>query len=253
VSTRQTTYFISDLHLSIERPQQVGLFSSFAKKVVHSGEALYILGDLFEVWIGDDDLTDALAKQVVSVLADVAKAGVKTYLMVGNRDFLIGRAFTEAANIALLRDPAMIELYGRKYLLMHGDTLCTRDLTYQGFRRMVRSDKWQTEFLDKPIDERRQLASQMRVQSEEAKGNKGRSTMDAVAETVEAVLQKTGYPDLIHGHTHRPARHVHSVDGHPCTRWVLPDWYHVGGYLAISPDSIKMRRIEFDQSVTIAK
>jgi UDP-2,3-diacylglucosamine hydrolase len=249
----KSTYFISDLHLCAERPQQLSLFQSFAKKVIHSGEALYILGDLFEVWIGDDDLDDPLAQKVVGTLADIAKAGVKTYFMAGNRDFLIGRQFTDAASIALLRDPAMIELYGRKYLLLHGDTLCTRDLTYQGFRRMVRSEKWQADFLAKPIEARRHLAVQMRTQSEEAKGNKNRSTMDAVGDTVEAILQKTGFPDLIHGHTHRPARHVHHVEGHPCTRWVLPDWHHVGGYLAIAPDSIKMRRIEFDQSVTIAK
>lgn len=253
MTKKQNTYFISDLHLSIDRPQQVGLFTSFVKKVAQQGEALYILGDLFEVWIGDDDMDNPLARQVTGALADLHRAGIHTYLMVGNRDFLIGRQFTDAANIALLRDPAMIELYGRKYLLMHGDTLCTKDLTYQGFRRMVRSDKWQKEFLEKPLDERRRLGEQMRAQSEEAKSNKNHSTMDAVADTVEAVLQKTGFPDLIHGHTHRPARHVHNVNGHPCTRWVLPDWYNVGGYLAVAPDSIKMRRIEFDHSVTMAK
>jgi UDP-2,3-diacylglucosamine hydrolase len=253
MSEERTTFFVSDLHLSEDRPQLLALFQRFMRKATEKADAIYVLGDLFDVWVGDDAMGSPLAQHVVGAFSAASRAGVKTYIMHGNRDFLIGREFCDAARIELLRDPTMVEIQGRRYLLMHGDTLCTKDLTYQGFRRMVRSEKWQEEFLAKPLNDRELLAQHMRGQSENAKSGKSQNVMDAVSETIDAVLRKTGFPDLIHGHTHRPSRHVHTVDGHPCTRWVLPDWHSVGGYLAISGVSIKMRRIEFDQSVTVAR
>lgn len=228
----------------------VELFLSFMRKVASKGEALYILGDLFEAWVGDDTIGMPFNKRIVDAIAACSASGVKTYLMVGNRDFLLGNEFIQATGMTMLEDPTTIELYGQRTLLMHGDSLCTKDVAYQSFRRMVRSPQWQSEFLAHPLEERLQLAARMRSQSEQAKGSKSEMIMDAVPEAVEAVFRGLGYPDMIHGHTHRPARHLHEVDGNTCVRWVLPNWEQHGGYLLCTPETWKMRRVEFTQTMT---
>ncbi len=216
---------ISDLHLCPSRPGVTGAFLGFLTDPARQAEGLFILGDLFEYWLGDDALAeDALACDIARALAELAARGVPSYLMVGNRDFLLGPAFAAAAGMTLLPDPTLMNLAGVPTLLMHGDSLCTDDLAYQAFRRQSRDPAWQTAFLSQPLALRRAQAEAYRRQSEEAKAGKDSSIMDVNSGAVAAALRAHGYSRLVHGHTHRPARHEHRVDGHDCQRWVLPDW-----------------------------
>ncbi len=228
------TLFVSDLHLNSQQPQITKRFLKFLSSKAPSADALYILGDLFEYWAGDDDLDDPLNRRVVDALADVA-AQTLLYFMHGNRDFLIGAAFARECGAELVNDPMLIDLYGTPTLLMHGDLLCTDDLRYQDFRKQVRDPAWQQQFLAKPLDERKALIEGLRKMSEEEKGGKSAAIMDVNLETVAATLRTHGYPRLIHGHTHRPAQHTHMVDGKSCERWVLTDWGKRAGYLRVSP------------------
>ncbi|HEY5293333.1 MAG TPA: UDP-2,3-diacylglucosamine diphosphatase, partial [Burkholderiales bacterium] len=155
-----------------------------------------------------------------------------TYLMHGNRDFVIGEAFARASGVTLLPDPALLSLYGRSVLLMHGDTLCTLDQEYQAFRREARSETWIRDLLNQPLTQRKTAIEALRRRSEQEKRSKPAEIMDVAPAEVEAMLRRYRYPRMIHGHTHRPARHVHTVDGHACERWVLGDWYQAGSYLA---------------------
>lgn len=225
------TLFISDLHLCHTRPAINSLFERFLRDIAPQAEALYILGDFFEYWAGDDDLVEPFHTAIAQQLSALAQSGTRLYLMHGNRDFLIGEAFQHAAHITLLPDPTLIDLYGQPTLLMHGDTLCSDDVEYQKFRLMVRSPQYQQAVLAKPLAERKAMIEALRKKSEEEKSYKTEAIMDVNAEAVADVLRKHGYPRLIHGHTHRPAMHVHSVDGKSCERWVLTDWYNAGGYL----------------------
>jgi UDP-2,3-diacylglucosamine hydrolase len=226
------TLFISDLHLSSGRPQINRSFFGFLEREARSADALYILGDLFEYWAGDDDLSDPFNAAVVAALAGLVGSGVPSYLMHGNRDFVIGEAFAHASGVTLLPDPDLLNLYGQRVLLMHGDTLCTLDQEYQGFRREARSETWIRNLLRQPLTERKAVIEALRQKSEQEKRGKPAEIMDVAPAEVEAALRRHGYPRLIHGHTHRPARHVHTVDGHVCERWVLADWYQSGSYLA---------------------
>lgn len=223
--------FISDLHLSPERPGIVEVFFAFVGRTAAQAGALYILGDLFEYWVGDDDLDEPLNAAVAKALGELAARGVAVFLMHGNRDFLVGREFAERTGMKLIGDPTVLDLYGARTLLMHGDTLCTDDVDYQKFRTVARSPEFQADFLAQPIGARKQRVGQLRAINEQAKQAKAAEIMDVAPATVEAVLRQHAYPRLIHGHTHRPARHVHRVDGRECERWVLNDWYERGGYL----------------------
>ncbi|MBI3068186.1 MAG: UDP-2,3-diacylglucosamine diphosphatase [Betaproteobacteria bacterium] len=225
------TLFISDLHLSPARQRINAVFFDFLARTAPQAEALYILGDLFEYWAGDDDTGPELNRNVPAALKQLAAAGVRVYLMHGNRDFLIGERFLAACGAALIGDPLLMDFYGRPTLLMHGDTLCTDDVDYQRFRAQVRAAGWQCEFLAQPLARRRQTIEALRTESERHKRDKPAAVMDVNAVAVGQVLRQHGYPRLIHGHTHRPARHEHLVDNHACERWVLPDWYERGGYL----------------------
>ena len=227
-----STLFISDLHLCAGRPQSNAAFFGFLEREARGADALYILGDLFEYWAGDDDLDDPFNASVVAALARFVAGGVPTYLMHGNRDFVIGAAFARASGVQLLPDPTLLRLYGQAVLLMHGDTLCTLDLQYQAFRREARSEAWIGRLLRQPLAERKAAVEDLRRKSEQEKRIKAAAIMDVAPAEVEAQLRRYGYPRLIHGHTHRPARHLHTVDGHTCERWVLADWYQGGSYLA---------------------
>lgn len=222
--------FISDLHLCESRPQISRLFFDFLKTHARNAEALYILGDLFESWVGDDDET-SLSRSVVEALRSLSDSGVTVYLMHGNRDFLLARPFADASGARLLADPTMMDIYGQPTLLMHGDTLCTDDAAYLAFRAQVRDPAWQAGFLAQPLAKRHAMAQQARNQSEQAKQGKTAAIMDVNQQAVIEILREYAYPRLIHGHTHRPARHDLQVDGHACERWVLQDWYDSGGYL----------------------
>lgn len=216
--------FISDLHLAPFRPGITERFRTFCRSVAPGAGALYILGDLFEVWIGDDTLDEPFNRDIADRLKALADAGVAVAFLCGNRDFLIARAFSEATGAALITDPTEVTLQGRRVLLMHGDTLCTDDLAYQAFRRQVRNPSVQAQFLSLPVEVRRQQAGAARAQSEAQKQTKPLEIMDVSVPAVESVLREHGYPTLIHGHTHRPATHVHTVDDQVCERWVLADW-----------------------------
>ena len=223
--------FISDLHLCPTRPAINTLFTRFLQDIAPQAEALYILGDFFEYWAGDDDLANPFHLTITSALAQLAARGTRIYLMHGNRDFLLSDAFMRAAQATWLPDPTHIDLYGVPTLLMHGDTLCTDDVAYQEFRSMVRSTEWQRNFLAQPLAERKAQIEALRKRSTLEKSHKTEAIMDVNQEAAANILRAHGYPRLIHGHTHRPARHVHPVDARSCERWVLPDWYASGGYL----------------------
>ena len=202
-----------------------------------------MLGDLFEYWPGDDDIADPLHTEVAAAFSRVNEKGVKLYLMHGNRDFLMGNAFCRAAGMTLLPDPSIIDLYGTPTLLMHGDTLCTDDVQYQSFRAQVRSRDWQHAFLDKPLTERKVIIEGMRHKSVAAQTEKPEEILDVNQLAVHEVLRAHGYPRLIHGHTHRPARHLHTIDDKICERWVLTDWYTHGGYLQCNQNGCEMFRV----------
>jgi len=229
--------FISDLHLTGERPEINERFFAFLEEQAAHAAALYVLGDLFEVWIGDDELDaadgDPLARRVADALRAVSRAGVPVAFMHGNRDLLIGRRFCAASGARLLEDPSVEKIAGVRTLLMHGDTLCTDDVDYQAWRRTAHSREWQQQFLAKSLAERRATVRAMREKSRQVVSAKPAEIMDVNDSAVREALRTHGLMRLVHGHTHRPARHNLEVDGRPCERWVLPDWYERGGYLAI--------------------
>jgi len=231
------TLFISDLHLSAERPAIGERFFDFVRTQASRAAALYVLGDLFEYWIGDEELDDAggdaLGRRVADALGELSRRGVGVAFMHGNRDFLVGRRFCEASGARLLADPSVEKVGGVRTLLMHGDTLCTDDHDYQAWRRTARSRGWQREFLAKSLPERRSALQALREKSKEVVGAKPAGIMDVNDSAVREALRGHGLTRLVHGHTHRPARHALEVDGRRCERWVLPDWYEHGGYLAI--------------------
>ena len=216
--------FISDLHLSHGHPRSTELFLRFAADIAPKAEALFILGDLFEYWAGDDDLDDPFHQHITGTLRELNAHGTRIFIMHGNRDFLMDEELGSACNATLLEDPTMIDLYGTPTLLTHGDTLCTDDTEYQRFRKLVRDDAWQTQFLSQPLAQRKAQIEQLRMQSESQKRSKEMALMDVNLDAVHELLRQNAYPRLIHGHTHRPAKHVHHVDGYVCKRWVLGDW-----------------------------
>ena len=218
-----STYLISDLHLDESRPDVTRAFFDFLRGRAAGAEALYILGDFFEVWVGDDD--DApLAREVANELSRYSGSGAELYLMHGNRDFLLGHDFAQRAGAILLPDPSLIPLAGQKVLLMHGDSLCTLDEEYMAFRRQARDPNWQEALLAKPLAERRQIAAQIRAASKSMNSLKAEDIMDVTPAEVEKVMREHNVRTLIHGHTHRPARHDLTIDGEPAERIVLGDW-----------------------------
>ncbi len=238
-----TTLFISDLHLSEERPEKLVLFFRFLNGPARQADALYILGDFFEAWVGDDYCNDPIP-QILSEMSKLSASGVKIFLMHGNRDFLIGEAFEASSGATLLPDPSVIDLYGVKTLLMHGDLLCTQDVEYLNFRKMVRDPDWQQGFLTKPIAERLMMAQQLRAASKEAMKDKVPVIMDAAQEAVEEFMRRHDVLNLIHGHTHRPAVHKFELDGTTAARTVLGDWYQNENVLICDHNGQHMASIE---------
>ena len=222
--------YISDLHLSEERAEANERFFRFIEDDAAGADALYVLGDLFEYWIGDDDLDSPFNAVVIGFFRRLTAAGTRLYFMHGNRDFLVGERFAAATGAALLADPTVMD----GVLLMHGDTLCTDDADYQAWRRTARDPAWQSGFLAKPLAARRATVQGMREKSKEVVSAKPAEIMDVNDEAVRRALRQHGVSRLVHGHTHRPGLHRLQVDGRPCERWVLPDWYGRGGYLEIA-------------------
>lgn len=237
-----TTLFISDLHLSAERPDIIRLFQDFLRQQASQADALYILGDLFEVWIGDDAISPELLP-VIDGLRQLADSGVPLFVMAGNRDFLLGEEFAKHSNCTLLPEPCIIDLYGTPTLLMHGDTLCTDDVDYQQFRTQVRDKQWQGEFLAKSIGDRVEYARQARETSKLLTQQKPEQIMDVNQQAVNAVLQEYRVSRLIHGHTHRPAVHRHDIDDTVATRIVLGDWYTQESILRVDNNGFQLTRI----------
>lgn len=241
-----TTFFISDLHLDPARPQITALFQDFLHGEARTAEALYILGDLFEAWIGDDDPNPHHA-EVIAGLHELAASGVPLYFMHGNRDFLIGGDFAHRAGCTLLPDPTLIDLYGTPALLLHGDTLCTDDLAYQEFRRMVRDPVWQREFLAQPLAARQAFADRARATSQNETRQKAETIMDVNPDAVTAAMRRHRTLLMIHGHTHRPAVHEFSVEEQPATRIVLGDWYEQGSILRCTDEGQWLQTLPLDK------
>jgi UDP-2,3-diacylglucosamine hydrolase len=240
-----TTLFISDLHLDPARPTIHELFWDFLQHRAVQAQALYILGDLFEAWIGDDD-DRRLGKDVIAALRVLGDQGVDIYFVHGNRDFLVGMDFAQASGVHLLPEAQVIDLHGTPTLIMHGDTLCTDDVAYQALRAKLRSPQWQAQALGLPLAQRRQMARQLRLDSAQALRDKPEDIMDVNHETVADTMRHHGVHRLIHGHTHRPGIHELSIAGEPAQRIVLGDWYHQASVLCCDASGC---RLEPDPSV----
>ena len=224
-------HFISDLHLSPQAPGVTRIFLDYLGGSARSAEQLFILGDLFEAWPGDDAIDDAgeaFNQIIVESLRVLSDTGTRLYLMHGNRDFLLGEEFASRCGARLLSDPYVLTLPEWQFILSHGDSLCTDDREYQTFRAQVRSPVWRHAFLEKPLPERKAIAHALRQQSEKSKHEKllhaQTYLMDVNAVATDDFLRKHGYATFIHGHTHHPATHDHMVDGIHVERWVLADW-----------------------------
>lgn len=230
--------FISDLHLSPTRPNVTNAFLDFLSTTAKNADTLYILGDFFDAWVGDDDDTPAY-KTITLAIREYSESH-HLFFMHGNRDFLIGKDFAQQAGLTLLDDPHTIDLNGTPTLLMHGDSLCTKDKEYMAFREMVRDPQWQQTLLQKPLAERRAIAEHIRATSQSMNSLKANDIMDVTPEQVIKVMDAHATPRLIHGHTHRPARHNISVNEKPAERIVLGDWHDKGWYLISENDELRL-------------
>ena len=229
-----TTLFISDLHLEESRPDITRAFLAFLEQKAAGAKRLYILGDFFEAWIGDDERTP-LQEKVAAALRNVSGGGTEIFLMHGNRDFLIGANFCDRAGAALLEDPSVIDLYGTPTLLMHGDSLCTADEEYQKLRVNMRNPQWQKMILQRPLKDRQQMARQLREISMAKNQDKEEFIMDVTPGEVVREMEAHGVQRMIHGHTHRPAEHALTANGQPAKRIVLGDWAENVWWLEVTP------------------
>ncbi len=235
------TLFVSDLHLDDTRPHIVELFERFCDGEARTADALYILGDLFEAYVGDDD--DAtLNHRVADALHGVADAGVPVHFIAGNRDFLLGNDYASSCGMDILADGTVIDLYDTPTLVLHGDILCTDDQAYLAFRKQVRDPAWQAAFLARPLSERRAFAAQARDASLAHTSTTAMSIMDVNQVAVERALREAGAERMIHGHTHRPAIHDFAFDGKSAQRIVLGDWYEQGSILHVDHGSATLQR-----------
>jgi UDP-2,3-diacylglucosamine hydrolase len=242
-SATPPTLFLSDLHLSPERPAALAAFHAFAAGPARDAAAVYILGDLFDWWIGDDQMADPFVASVVASLRGITVAGVPLFVGHGNRDFLLGKRFAQATGATLLPDFVVVDLYGTRTLLCHGDELCTDDTGYQAYRRRMRDPATQARLLRLPYFARRGLAWWLRRKSRNEKALKPEAIMDVASGAVVAAFARHDARRMIHGHTHRPARHEHLVDGSMRERFVLADWHDCGHYIAVDDTGVHVREI----------
>jgi UDP-2,3-diacylglucosamine hydrolase len=224
-----TLFFISDLHLSPRTPGATRIFTDFLVANARPGAALYVLGDFFEAWAGDDAASLAPYRDIIAALRRAHAAGLALFFQHGNRDFLLGKAFADATGATLLPDPYLLSSVEWPFVLSHGDLLCTDDAAYQDFRALTRSADWQQQFLAQPLEQRLQLVAELRARSEAEKREKPYAHTDLNPTATDDFLRAHGYATFIHGHTHRPARHDHIVDGIHVERWVLADWSETRG------------------------
>ena len=234
--------FVSDLHLDASAPQATEQFLDFLRTHAANQEALYILGDLFEAWIGDDDRGPDKSR-VCAGLRELTSSGVACFVIHGNRDFLLGRDFCERTGSRLLPDPVVIELDGERVLLTHGDALCTDDHSYQELRSIVRTPEWQRRFLALPLETRELLANEARAGSREHTSRTVPYVMDVNPDAVAAAYRATGVRRIIHGHTHRPGIHVAELDGQTVHRMVLGAWYEQGSYLVYDSGRYELKEL----------
>ena len=236
------TFFISDTHLDDKRPETTDLFLNTLENRVKGADALYLLGDIFEYWIGDDAVGET-ANEVARISRSLADQGTKIYFQHGNRDFLLGETYAHYAGWSLIPDPYEIDLYGTPVLLMHGDSLCTDDIAYQAFRQQVRNPVWQKTFLSHSIAERINMAQQARAESKEHTASADTSIMDVNHEAVIEIFSKHQLATLIHGHTHRPATHSLAIEGKPFKRIVLGDWYTEGWLIQADKQTLELIKL----------
>lgn len=228
-------FLISDLHLEEKKPHLTKAFKNFINSKLEPHDELFILGDFFEQWIGDD-YENNFIKSIKDVLKKISNSGTKIFLMHGNRDFLIGQKFCKEVGASLIEDPYTLEINNKKILLMHGDTLCTDDVDYQNFRKLVRNKEWQNEFLSKDLFERKKVAKNLREISTLENQNKTELIMDVNASEVEKIIRSNSFDILIHGHTHRPK--IHNENG--ISRIVLGDWGNNLWYIKSSNGKIEL-------------
>ncbi|ENO90151.1 UDP-2,3-diacylglucosamine diphosphatase [Thauera linaloolentis] len=235
-NARLPALFISDLHLSEDAPDTAAAFIGFMQHRARKAASLFILGDLFEYWAGDDDLDTPFNRRMCDAIRALADNGTAVFFMNGNRDLLAGSGFARASGAALLPDPSIIRFDDApgspQVLLSHGDALCTDDTAYQAYRAQVREPAWQRGFLAQPLAARRAFIESLRQKSEAAKREKAMEIMDVNADAVAGLLRASAGAVLVHGHTHRPARHIHVIDGMQRVRWVLADWHGAPRWLA---------------------
>ena len=243
-----TTLFISDLHLDASRPRIIALFLEFLDNEAAKANALYILGDLFEAWIGDDT-EDDVGERVAQGLARLHARGVPCFFIHGNRDFLLGDAFARRARLTLLPDPSVLEIEGEKVVLMHGDLLCTDDVPYQRFRSETHNAAWQRAFLSRSVEERRAFASKARAESSRYTHAASEVLMDVNPNAVASALEVNRVPKMIHGHTHRPFVHLRGAE---IERIVLGDWYEQGSLLRFEPGRAVLVGLRNDVAASVA-
>jgi UDP-2,3-diacylglucosamine hydrolase len=222
-----TTLFISDLHLEADRPDIADQFLRFLETEALHADSLYILGDLFESWVGDDDPNEHYA-WIKQALRKLTRKGVPVFFMHGNRDFMIGKTFAEETGVSILDDPTIVEVHGDRVLLSHGDAYCTDDIEYQAVRKMTRDPAWQAMMLEKSLEERLAFAAQARAASMARGGTISEDITDVNDNAINAAFKDAGVSIMLHGHTHRPAIHEFEIDGNPARRIVLGDWYEQG-------------------------
>jgi UDP-2,3-diacylglucosamine hydrolase len=239
------TLFVSDLHLDPARPRITRLFLDVLDTLGREADAVYLLGDLFEIWLGDDD-DNPVGRAVAEGLGACTAAGTPVHLMPGNRDFLIGERFTARCGCRLLGDPARIDLYGSPAVLTHGDLLCTDDVPYQTFRAAVRDPRWQQAFLREPLPVRREAAQALRMKSRASTREKTETLTDVNHDAVVALMTGHDVRLLIHGHTHRPGVHAFQIGGKPARRMVLGAWHRQGSMLECTPQECRLRNIPLE-------
>ena len=238
------TLIISDLHLSEDEPHITQLFINFTQTIAPAADALYILGDLFEYWAGDDDRNTPFHQKIIAAMRTLAQLGTPVFIMHGNRDFLMDHDLAQDCNATILPDPSMVNLYGHPTLLTHGDALCTDDVQYQAFRQQVRQTPWRNNFLSQPLAQRKAQIEQLRKMSEDQKQTKAMDIMDVNLQAVAELFRQHSYPRMVHGHTHRQKHHLHEVDGKSCERWVLGDWHTTGNALRCDTEGCSYQTID---------